>query len=607
MPKNDKKQQILGESRVSRRDFFKKAGVGVVAGAVAGAVTFKDSVAYAQGAWDRDVDVVVVGTGAAAFSAATTARAEGASVVMLEKAPVAGGTTARSGGGYWIPNNRDLRSNGIDDPREDAIRYMARYSYPHLYNPGAENLGLPKLQYDLIASFYDNASPAVEHLEAIGSLRSEAQLPGLPDYAEHLPENKVPLGGRTMYPVRGPDAAGGGGAEMIRQMQTWALENGVQILTGHRASRIVKDEAGAVIGIEATTTDGTTITFHARHGVVFGSGGFTNNRDLVLQFQPFGTYGGCAVPTNEGDFVHMATEAGAQLGNMNGAFRLQVVLDQALEYSSILTDIWQPPGDSMILVNKHGRRVVNEKRPYNERTRAHFDYDASEAEYPNRFLFMVWDQRSAELYANRFPIPAAGTEAPFVVQGANAEELATNLAAHIDGLSSKVGPLASVGAYELGDDFVQGLRESIARFNAFARHGHDGDFGRGSYPYDVQWHQFVFSTPNEGTGHELSTDNITMHPLAESGPYYASILVAGTLDTNGGPVTGPNAQVIDTHGRPIPGLYAAGNCVASPSAHAYWGGGSTLGPAVTFGYLAGRHVVQEPPRDADASKEAATV
>jgi succinate dehydrogenase/fumarate reductase flavoprotein subunit len=598
------KKAVLSESRISRREFFKKAGMGVVAGAVAGAVPFRDSVAYAQGGWDRQTDVVVVGTGAAAFSAATTARAAGASVVMLEKAPVAGGTTARSGGGYWIPNNRDLRANGIDDPREDCIRYMARYSFPHLYNPDAENLGLPKLQYDLIATFYDEASPAVEHLAEIGALRSAAQIPGLPDYAEHLPENKVPLGGRTMYPIPGENAAAGGGAEMIRQMQEWSLNHGIEILTGHRASRIVKDDDGAVIGIEASTMNGATLTVHARHGVVFGSGGFTNNREMMLQFQPFGTYGGCAVPSNTGDFVTMASEAGAQLGNMNGAFRLQVVLDQALEFSSILTDIWQPPGDSMILVNKHGARVVNEKRPYNERTRAHYDYDASEAEYPNRFLYMVWDQRSAELYANRFPIPAAGTDAPYVVQGATVEELAANLAAHIDELRPKMGPIASVGAYELGDDFVQGLRESIARFNAFARHGRDGDFGRGSYPYDVRWHSAVFSVPNEGTGHELSTENITMYPMSESGPYYASILVAGTLDTNGGPVIGPNAQVLDPHGQPIPGLYAAGNCVAAPTAHAYWGGGATLGPAVAFGVQAGRHVVREPARDASLASAA---
>jgi len=588
-----KKKQVAEGSRVSRREFFKKAGVGVMAGAMAGAIPWDQSVAYAQGSWDREVDVVVVGSGAAAFAAATTARAAGASVTMIEKAPVVGGTTARSGGGYWIPNNPTMREVGLDDPREDCIRYMARYSYPHFYNPDAENLGLPKLQYDLIAAFYDNASPAVEHLEEIGALFSRAELPGKPDYAEHLPENKQPLGGRTMYP-RMPDGNLGYGAIMIDQMKTWSDQNGVEILTGHRASRLVKSDDGAVIGVEATTAAGDTLTLMARHGVVFGTGGFTNNQSLVLNFQPYGTYGGCGVPTNEGDFVHMATEVGAQLGNMNGASRLQVVLDQALEYSSILTDVWVPTGDSMILVNKYGERVVNEKRPYNERARAHFDYDASEAEYPNRFLFMIWDQRAAEMYANRFPVPAAGTEAPYVVKGDTLQDLKRNLEAHIEMLSSKQGPIASVGAYELDPSWASSLQATIARYNVFAETGVDQDFGRGSYAYDVVWDESIWSIPNPDVPYTKSEKNSTMYPLSTEGPYYCTILVAGTLDTNGGPLVDHNGQVLDRHGQPIPGLYGAGNCIASPSAHAYWGGGGTLGPAVTYGYLAAKHMTSQP-------------
>lgn len=598
MPNKKNKPKL--ESRISRRDFFKKAGAGVVAGAVAGAIPFTSSTAYAQGSWDNEADVVVVGTGGAAFAAAVTARNAGSSVIMLEKAPVAGGTTARSGGGYWIPNNADMRANGAEDPREMCIKYMARYSYPHLYNPEAERLGLPENEYELIAAFYDNASPAVELLAEVGALQSAAEWPGKPDYAEHLPENTNPLGGRTMYPVpgQGPNATQAG-AEMIRQMKVWAENNGIPILLGHRVTQIVRD-GEAVVGVEAAADDGNTVTVRARKGVIFGTGGFTNNQSLVLHYQPFGTYGGCGVPTNEGDFVHMATDIGAKLGNMNGAFRLEVLLDQALEFSSIPSDIWQPAGDSMIYVNKYGRRTVNEKRPYNERTRAHFTYDPSEAEYPNRLLFMVWDQRTAELYANRFPIPAAGTTAPHVIEGASAAELTANIKTHIESLSDKVGPLASVGAYELADDFEANLRSSIGRFNEFARRGEDEDFGRGSYPYDVVWHSQVFSFPNQDTGHEVPDDITTMYPMSEEGPYYAAIVVAGTLDTNGGPVVDVNGQVLDTKGQPIPGLYGAGNCIASPSAHAYWGGGGTLGPAVTYGYLAGRHVSQTVARQVES-------
>ena len=80
--------------------------------------------------FDHETDILVVGSGAAAFSAAITASTKGARVTMLEKSPLIGGTTLRSGGGFWIPNNRFQKESGTDDKKEDALRYMARYSYP---------------------------------------------------------------------------------------------------------------------------------------------------------------------------------------------------------------------------------------------------------------------------------------------------------------------------------------------------------------------------------------------------------------------------------------------------------------------------------------------
>lgn len=139
-------------------------------------------------------DVVVVGSGAAAFSAAITARQLGMRVVMLEKAQQIGGTTARSGGGFWIPDNRHQRKAGIVDEREDCIRYMARYSYPHLYNPDAERLGLPQREYELICAHRDHAAEAVEFLEGSGAFQTimEINWTGKPqvDYMDHLPENR---------------------------------------------------------------------------------------------------------------------------------------------------------------------------------------------------------------------------------------------------------------------------------------------------------------------------------------------------------------------------------------------------------------------------------
>src|SRR3954468_1225058 len=126
-------------------------------------------------AFDREVDVVVVGGGAAAHAAAVAVAADGASAVIVEKAESTGGTTAKSSGAYWIPNNRFLRERGLDDPREDALRLMARLSYPSVYDPDAPNLGLADRHYRLLAAYYDNASPVIDELAQLGALRSMPQ------------------------------------------------------------------------------------------------------------------------------------------------------------------------------------------------------------------------------------------------------------------------------------------------------------------------------------------------------------------------------------------------------------------------------------------------
>lgn len=572
------------QPRLSRRTFLKGAGAGLAALMVGdGVVSFWSSKAFASGKWDYEADVVVVGTGGAAFAGAVTARHHGASVIMIEKAPVVGGTTAKSGGGYWIPNNFAMRAAGLRDEREDAIRYMARYSYPQLYHPDAERYGLPEHEYSLIAAFYDHASVAIDFFAEIGALQS-AWAGMVPDYLEHVPENKAPRG-RLLFP-KGPDGSPGGGVELIRQMREWATSHGIEILTNHRARRLVINTDGEIVGLEATNRAGETVTFRARRGVVFGTGGFTHNRELVLHFHRGPIYGGCAVPTCEGDFVYIAGAVGAKLGNMASAFHAQVVLEQALEFSSTPSDVWQCPGDSMILVNRYGLRVTNEKRNYNDRTQIHFVFDPVKAEWPNQLLFMIYDSRCADVYAGNFPFPAPNTTAPYVLEGQTFEELAAAIQNRLDELATRIG------GFQLDESFVTNLKATVERFNRFAETGVDEDFGRGSYPYDVEWYnQFSERNPNS-TWPDVEKANVTMYPFQSQGPYYAIILAAGTLDTNGGPMTNANGQVLNTEHVPIPGLYGAGNCIAAPSANAYWGGGGTLGPALTFGYLAGKHAAQ---------------
>ena len=587
-------EEIERKPRLSRGQFLAAAGAAgaVVGGGVGAALALglsdgeDDAVAGMPESWDREADVVVVGSGAAAFSAALAANGAGAEVVMLEKAPQHGGTSAKSGGVYWIPNNSLLRDKGTEDPREDAIRYMCRCSFPAIYDAEAEGFGLGELEYSLIETYYDTAAEAVDSLAKSGALTSgiDAYMT-FPDYYAHLPEDKVP-NGRHMAPV---DAEGkpGAGAELIKQMKAAADKNGIPLLTSHAVTRLVRNSSGEVVGVEADA-DGQTIAVRARKGVVFGSGGFTHNHSLALHHLRGPIFGGCGVPTNTGDFVSIAAPLGAELGNMNNAWWAEIVLEHALESTSVPTDIWQPPGDAMIEVNRYGRRVVNEKSQYNERTQVHFAWDPVRGEYPNLVLFMVYDDRTAREFAGRDPVPGKGTTAPYVVSGEDLSELARNIDARLDELSGRAGSAARVlRDFRLDDGFAANLRETIGRYNGFARSGKDIDFNRGEQPIDLYFH----ASFGGGVGHDMP--NPTMYPISERGPYHCILLGGGTLDTKGGPKTNPKAQVIDAHGRAIPGLYGAGNCVAGAAGQAYWSGGGTLGPALTFGHIAGKNAAAE--------------
>jgi 3-oxosteroid 1-dehydrogenase len=574
---------------ISRRDFLKAAGLGALSlGTLSSSGIFGSCAKSSGVAWDEEADVVVAGSGAAASAAAVTARNEGASVIMLEKASITGGTTAKSGGEYWIPNNFILREKGIPDPKEDIMRFFARGAFPQYYNPADALLGISRHDYDLLSAFYDNGSKAVDYFAKIGALQSTPQNPALTDYLDHTPDNKVPRG-RGLFPKTAAGATGFG-AELIAQTRAWLDGHDVRVLTGYRVTHLVLNDRGEVMGVEADA-GGTPKLIRARKAVIFGTGGFTHNLALRTHFQPEPLYGGCAVPTNEGDFVFIAQAAGAQLSAMNSAWNAEIPLEPALDSPSTPNDIWQPAGDSMMLVNKYGKRVVNEKRAYNDRTKVHFYWDPTQQEYPNQVLCMIYDQRSRDLYSGGgggYPMPAPGTTAPYELSGQTWDELAQKIKSRVD----QLGP--RIGIWRLADGFSDTLRASVTRFNVYANNGVDEDFGRGSFPYDVEWHKTTFSVPVQGTPWPANDKpNITMYPFNAQGPYYCILIAAGTLDTNGGPMTNDKSQVLDTEGVPIPGLYGAGNCIASPTRY-YFAGGGTIGPAITWGYLSGINAAKEP-------------
>lgn len=575
-------------TRVSRRTFLKASGAGaLLTGATGGAVVLQESTAYAQRRWAREVDVVVVGGGAAASSAALFAQEAGAEVVVLEKGVVYGGTTAKSAGVFWIPNNFLMRQQGLVDRREDFLRYVARLSFPTLYNAAdTERFGMPPDIHALHAVYYDQASATIDALR--GPMKALAAEPWLewqgkpmPDYYAQLPENKAPIG-RALIPSRQGDVAGG--ASLILQLRRALEARQVPILLEHRVVRLVINGVGAVVGVEATNGEGATVAIRARRGVIFGSGGFTSNPEMSLNYLRGPIFGGCTVPTGEGDFVQLSSAVGAKLANMNNAWWWPVILEQALQFRSVPTGYAQNPGDSMVMVNAEGRRVVNEKIQYNERTQAHFVWDPVRSRYPNLITFVVYDESCRERFgAGTGMIIRPGLAAPYVLSGNTLDELA----AAIDARLSEIAP--RTGGFRLDADFVANLKGTIARFNTFAETGKDLDFHRGEAPIE-----FAFHGPARGN----TMPNITMRPIAATGPYYAVMTAAGTLDTKGGPKTNERAQILNQEERPIPGLYGAGNCVASPAGQAYWAGGGTIGPALTFGAIAGRNAASEAVKDA---------
>lgn len=532
--------------------------------------------------WDHSADMVIVGSGIGAATAAVTAHDKGNKVIIVEKAGGFGGTSAKTAGVLWIPNNFTLKERGIEDSKEDCLKYLARFSFPEHYNADSENLGLSEHAYSLLEAFYDNSSSAIDFLREAKALntaewRMFALDKSATDYLDHVPENKVPAG-RALGPVT-PEGTIGSGVDMMKQMENAVNERAISTLFGHEALSVVQDESGRVIGVEAMS-DGKMVSIKASKGVIFGTGGYAHNPTAVDRHQKSHMYGACAISMSTGDFINIAGKAGASIGNLSGAWRTQVVLEEALDYRYLAGGVFYPPGDSALQVNKYGVRAVNENRNYNDRTEVHGLYDSSQAEHPNQLMFMVYDKRSAELYSGVYPIPAAGAENSHVLTGNTIAELTQALEARLRELAPKTGDVA------LDANFASQLTQTVHRYNEFARSGKDEDFNRGGAGYDTEWFG-AFSPMQSGTEWEANPyPTVTMHPLRSEGPYYAIILGAGALDTNGGPVVNADAQVLNANGEPIPGLYGAGNCIASPSRDAYWGAGCPLGLSCTFGYIA---------------------
>jgi 3-oxosteroid 1-dehydrogenase len=350
----------------------------------------------------------------------------------------------------------------------------------------------------------------------------------------------------------------------------------VPIELDSRVTEVVLDDDGGIAGA-IVEHGGATRRVRTRRGVVFATGGFTQDPDKRLRYLDQSYVGGCAARTNTGDLLAIARAAGADLANLNLGMRAPMVLERLQKEPAAVRGSFMIPGDAMIIVNRFGRRAASEKLPYHDFARTFFEWDSHLGGYPNNPLIAIWDDSVRRFGGEGFgnPVPAPDADPYWVVTADTLAELEKGIAARLQQLASYTGQA------ELDPGFGDILAATVARWNEMAAEGTDHDFGRGSTPIE----QGLSAYFGAGEG-----PNPMMAPLSPTGPYHATVLGPALIDTAGGPRCEPDGRVVRPDGSVIRGLYAVGNCAAAPSGEAYWAGGHTIGFIQCAAYLAGRSV-----------------
>ncbi len=522
--------------------------------------------------WDLEVDVVVAGSGGAGLTAAILAYDQGAKVAVVERSDKVGGTTAVSGGGLWIPMNDHMSEVGASDSRDEALAYCRTLTDGQA--PGG-----------LVEVFVDTAAEMVRYLEEHTPLKFNAT--AMPDYRSE--EQGAKQGGRTLDPemllkselgewedklrpsplmfvplkieesLRGMSQPGSipvnevvdrmkqgmvaSGNALVGRLLLGCIERGITILLATRARGLVRED-GAVVGLE-TERDGAPYRIGAEGGVVLACGGFEWNEELRREHLPVDVAGNCSPAYNEGDGLAMALEAGAAVGNMDQAWVYPGSVVPSEEHEGRPVSRWimaERTLPHVILVNKAGRRFANEAQNYHDLGKAFFDPS-------NVPCWAIMDSQ----YRSKYPILTSMPGDPDPDWLLKADSLAD---------------LASAA----GIDVAQ-LSATVERWNELVDAGKDADFGRGEGGYERWLGDAEAAHPNLGS-------------IAEP-PFYALPVHAHSAGTKGGPKTNAKGEVIDLEGNSIPGLYAAGNVMANVSGPSYYGGGGTIGLAMTWGYICG--------------------
>jgi 3-oxosteroid 1-dehydrogenase len=551
--------------------------------------------------FDETFDWIVVGSGAGSCVSALVMREAGKSVLVLEKTEYLGGTTAKSGGVMWIPNNRFMKEAGESDSLEAAESYLD--ALQELDGGAAPGTSREKRR-----AFLANAPLAIDFLcgQGVELQRGPAfwpdyydELPGgckttrtvvappfnlkeLGEFAGKLRPGFAPFnallaeGMEAGHARTNPDAKKiiakialrtirdkllgrkytTAGAALQGRLLKAALDVGVQFRTGAAVSELLI-EADRVSGVRVESA-GAARTIGARLGVLVNAGGFSRNQQMRDAHVP-GTRAewSQAAEGDTGEMIRELERAGGELAQM----------DQLVGYQTTLPPGWEgayvtPPAQGMtgkphaILVDQSGHRYMNEGGSYELYCETMRKRNETVLAIPS---WAILDARYVEKYkvGDKFidkSIPAGWVESGYLHRA----ETITGLAASI------------------GVDPVR-LSQTIERWNGFAEKGRDEDFGRGNRRYD-----------NCGFVGDPFSDASSLGTI-ERAPFYAVPVVPGDVSTYGGVVTNSKGQVVKADGEVIAGLYATGTSAASVMGNVYPGAGSSIGPAVTFGYIAARH------------------
>lgn len=564
-------------------------------------------------------DVIVVGAGAAGMTAALAAAHQGLDTLLIEKSEHFGGSTARSGGGVWIPGNYALKAAGEVDPGDaDEAK---------LYLDSIVGDDAPKPRRD---AYLDRGPEVLDFLKA----KTPIRLTWVPEYADYHPE--APGGrlrGRTVEPI--PMDARFLGDELDRlhppytkapanlivtqadyrkislglrsirgpltMMKVFAkrmislmlgrkmyamgnalaiglrkglIDAGVPVSYNTELADLIL-ENGRVAGVRALRA-GEAVEIRATGGVIIGSGGFERSQEMREKYLPSPTSAEWSTGSanNTGGGINAGIAAGAAIDLMDdGWWGPTIPLPNGPWFCLAERNL---PGS--IMVNAAGNRFMNEALPYVEAVHEIYKGEATGVSHVP--CWMIIDQR----YRNRYLFAGLGPRQPF--PGRWLKEGVIKKAATLDALAEQIEVPAAA------------LTATVERFNGFATTGVDEDFKRGESGYD-KYYSDPRVTPNPSLA------------AIDQAPFYAVKIIPGDLGTKGGLVADERGRVLRPDNSVIGGLYAAGNCSAAVMGHTYAGPGATIGPAMTFGYLAAEDIAHaaagaaDHPADGDLDQKGA--